>query len=1131
MNAESNFSFLNAEFAYLATTAQKAEEYTYTDPVYAAILSRKSLEDWVKWLYDNDQDLTLPADTTLSSLMYEPSFTATIPPSLGRNLHLLRKTGNSAAHTTAPVSRQESLACIRILFDLSLWVVRLYSTSQTPQVTFDESLLPTGDLVKRSRKELEALKAAFESTRQDLERANQTLKDNEAAIKALKERLETVHATKLHNKNAGVSTTLSLTEAETRRLYIDVLLKEAGWDVTHANVREYAVVGMPNTKDGKGKADYVLWGDDGLPLAIIEAKKTLVDAQRGQRQAELYANSLEAMFGRRPVILFSNGFETFIWDDAAGYPPRQVLGFYSKEELERSVNRRGLRQSLQVASINKEIAGRYYQEEAMRRVAARLEGFSRGALLVMATGSGKTRTAAALVDMLTKASWAKRILFLADRNALVTQAKKAFNTYLPQLPAIDLTKEEDDGSNRIIFSTYPTMMNRVDSAKENGKRYYGIGHFDVIIIDEAHRSIYQKYRALFDYFDAIFLGLTATPKADGDRDTYELFGLEAHNPTYAYELDQAVFDKYLVPPKALPIPLKFPRQGVKYNELSEEDKAAYEQDFLETFGEVPDEVSSSAVNTWLFNADTINKVLVLLMEKGQKVAGGDRLGKTIVFAKNHDHAMFIEKCFNELYPRFGGKMLQVIDNKTYDSQGAIDSFADETNERFLIAVSVDMLDTGIDIPDVLNLVFFKPVRSKAKFWQMVGRGTRLRPDIFGPGFDKAFFYIFDVCGNVEFFSAQINEQEPPLQISLTQQLFVIRLNIAWLLQQKNDKSWEESELEVSLIEGLQTDLRRLSDADFRVKRVLREVHKFQQRESWQPLTELDIVDLTHKIAPVVISDERSDEAARRFDLISFKLIKEALEGGSGSTGYTDKIILSTRGLLKKRSIPEVSAKQDLLKAIQEEIYWKNANITTHNSTRIDLRNLMQYVDASQKRNLYTNIEDVLEGAIEEEEMLTGYTNLEAYRKRVEKFLRENQHHLTIHRIRTAQPITQSELNELERLLYAIDGEQRDPNALQRITAGQTLGAFVRSLLGMDINAAKDAFSEFLLTDRFNPTQIHFINTVINALTKNGVIDKRMLFDQPFTNFNQDGLSGVFEEKDARKVIGIIDQINQSVQVA
>ncbi len=1121
----SNFDFLQQEFAFLAPDARKAEEYVFTDPVYSAILSRKNLEAWVGWLYDNDSELTLPADTSLSVLMHEKSFTEVLPPTLVRNLHLLRRTGNLAAHSNTPVTGQDSLLALRILFDLSQWVVRLYSRSHTPTTAFDEALLPTGDPVKRSRKELEALQAQYEDTRQQLERANKALEQNEAARAALEARLAEMQQTKQRNRNSAPAFSASLSEAETRRLYIDVMLKEAGWDVSEENVCEYPVVGMPGNS-GKGKADYVLWGDDHLPLAVVEAKKTTEDVEKGKRQAELYADCLGKMTGRRPVIFYTNGFETMLWDDASGYPPRQVLGVYSKEELERVVNRRGLRGDIKNAPINKAIADRYYQERAIRCVGEQFWNRNRGALLVMATGSGKTRTAAALVEMLSKAGWAKRILFLADRNALVKQAKDAFNQHLPGFPAIDLTKEEDDGSSRVVFSTYPTMMNRIDRIRTAGRRFYGVGHFDVIIIDEAHRSVYQKYRALFHYFDALFIGLTATPKADGDKDTYELFGLEAHMPTDAYELDQAVFDKYLVPPKALPIPLKFPREGVKYDELSEDDKARYEEDFLATYGEGPEDVSSSAVNSWLFNVDTINKVLDLLMERGQKVSGGDRLGKTIVFARNHAHALFVEECFNKRYPQHGGKMLRVIDNKTYDPQGLIDAFGDPANSAFRIAVSVDMLDTGIDIPEVLNLVFFKPVRSKAKFWQMVGRGTRLCPDVFGPDANKAFFYIFDVCENVAFFSADVKEEEVALPISVTEKRFLLRLELAYLLQQKSGKTEGEQILENDLIGGLQKEVSALTEDDFRVKRVLRIVHTYQQPQNWQPVSRIAIADLG-QLAPLVGNAEGSEETARRFDLMCYQLLAEMLEGGSRASFYQQKIAAAVAGLLQKLSIPAVAAQEPLIRATQEPEFWQEAGVERVEHLRKVLRGLIPYVEADQKRNLYTNIADELVGTVEETEMIAGYSQLDAYRKRVERFLRENQNHLTIHRIRTAQPITQAELEALSQMLHTIDGEEKNEGALARITGGRSLATFIRSLLGMDINAAKEAFGEFLQTDRFSAAQIHFINTIINALCKNGVIDKRQLFETPFINSNHEGLSGVFAEGEARRVIEILDVLNGS----
>ncbi len=578
-----NFSFLQHEFAPMYENARRAEQHVYTDPMYCAILCRKSLEELVKWLYDNDQDLELPYDTTLNSLMHEQSFVNVIPQSLLRNTHLLRKIGNNAVHGNQKVSQGDALSALRILFDFSIWVVRVYSSSQTPVATFNDAILIAGTPVSRSRKETEELQQQHEDTRQQLERANKELKQNEQLMLELQARLEAVHAVKTANKES-VTVHISLGEAETRKLYIDTLLKEAGWDITAAGCAEYPVKGMP---DGDGRADYVLWDDDGKPLAVIEAKRTTVDAGNGKRQAELYANCLQQMTGQRPIIFYTNGFETHIWDDAAGYPDRRVHGFYSKDELQLAVNRRTLRQPLAKQVTDKDIAGHYYQKEAITAVSERLETRARGALLVMATGTGKTRTAIALTDLLTKAGWAKKILFLADRNALVTQAKKNFNKFLPNLTAIDLTKEAEDTASRIVFSTYPTMMNRIDSVKSDGHRYYGVGHFDVVIIDEAHRSVYQKYRAIFDYFDAIYIGLTATPKAESDKDTYEIFGLEPHNPTYAYELTQAVSDKFLTPPKAIAIPLKFPRRGIVYDDLSDAEKAEYEQEFLDNFGTIP----------------------------------------------------------------------------------------------------------------------------------------------------------------------------------------------------------------------------------------------------------------------------------------------------------------------------------------------------------------------------------------------------------------------------------------------------------------------------------------------------------------------------------------------------------------
>ena len=473
------------------------------------------------------------------------------------------------------------------------------------------------------------------------------------------------------------------------------------------------------------------------------------DARVGQQQAKLYADCLEKQFGQRPVIFYTNGYEHWLWDDTR-YPPRSVQGFLTKDELQLAIQRRTLRKPLGAEEIDGAIVERFYQTRAIRRVAEAFEkDHQRKALLVMATGAGKTRTVIALADLLMRANWAKRVLFLADRVALVRQAVNAFKRHLPSSAPVNLVTEKD-GQGRVYVSTYPTMMNLIDDTAD-GKRRFGVGHFDLVVIDEAHRSVYRKYGAIFDYFDSLLVGLTATPKDEVDRDTYRLFELQRGVPTDAYGLDEAVKDGYLVPPRAVSVPLKFIRQGMRYDDLSEDEKEQWDAIEWDEDGNVPSQVDPPAINKWLFNADTVDKVLEHLMTHGLKVAAGDRLGKTIIFAKNHDHAQFIAQRFDANYPHLKGSFARVIDFKTDYAQSLIEDFC-QADKAPHIAISVDMLDTGIDVPEVVNLVFFKIVRSKTKFWQMLGRGTRLCPDLFGPGQNKEFFYVFDFCQNFEFFN-------------------------------------------------------------------------------------------------------------------------------------------------------------------------------------------------------------------------------------------------------------------------------------------------------------------------------------------------------------------------------------------
>jgi len=388
---------------------------------------------------------------------------------------------------------------------------------------------------------------------------------------------------------------------------LDVLLKEAGWPIHLPESTEYPVQGMPNDSS-EGRVDYVYWGDNGKPLAIVEAKRTRKSPQEGQHQAQLYANCIENEFNQRPIIFYSNGYEHWIWDDRT-YPPRPIQGFLKKDELDRLIFRRSHRQPLDGFTPNSDIVNRCYQKEAIRRIGQRFDNCHRKALLVMATGTGKTRTAIALVDVLTRASWIKRVLLLADRTSLLNQAQRAVNQKLPNSTTANLVKNEDPETASIVLSTYPTIINRINQT-EGDQRSFGPGYFDLVIVDEAHRSIYRKYRQIFSYFDSLLLGLTATPRDEVERDTYRIFDLDPGLPTFAYELADAIKDGYLVPPKGINVEFKFMRSGIKYTDLSPEEQKEYEEKFGdEETGEIPDRVNAAALNAWLFNIDTADKAL------------------------------------------------------------------------------------------------------------------------------------------------------------------------------------------------------------------------------------------------------------------------------------------------------------------------------------------------------------------------------------------------------------------------------------------------------------------------------------------------------------------------------------------
>lgn len=1108
----SNFSNLDQKWQPLAQTAMEAERQVYQVPVYAAMLCRKSLEEWIRWMYEHDQDLELPYDTSLNSLIHNEPFKALIYTQF-HQINLIRKIGNQAVHVAGKVTSSEALSSLKILHGFINWVVLIYSPEKPVVGKFDEALIPKGTETAVSKIELEHLEHYFV--------------DAQKLIKALQAELDQVKSAKENNKDQ-VPPPVDPNEDLTRKLYINILLKEAGWDPKGPNVPEFRVTGMPRVdgSTGEGFVDYVLWGNDGIPLALVEAKRTMHDSRIGQNQAKLYADCLEKEYNRRPLIYFSNGFETWFWDDL-NYPPRPVYGFHTRDEHQMLINRRYSAKDLRNEPINKDITDRYYQIEAIRSTTEAFERRAREALLVMATGTGKTRTAAALVDLLSKASWCKRVLFLADRNALVRQAKNAFNNYLPNLPAIDLTKEKEDESSRIVFSTYQTLIHQIDGEFIENTRFYGIGHFDVVIFDEIHRSVYNKYKVIFQYFDALKIGLTATPASMADRDTYELFGLETHNPTFAYELEKAVSDHFLVPYKAHSVPTKFQRKGIKYGELSEEEKLRYEEEFADPLtGEFPDEIDATALNEWLFNADTVDKVIGCLMEHGIRVDGGDKLGKTIIFARNHRHAIFIEERFNIQYPGHKGHFLRVIDNYETYAYDLLMKFSDK-DQMPQIAVSVDMLDTGIDIPELVNLAFLKPVRSSIKFWQMIGRGTRLCKDLFASGIDKSQFLIFDFCENFEFFGINPQGVEPKSTKSISQKIFETRLKLALLLKAEKDIDLQHNGNE--LFNFLIHQTGALNQDSFIVRQHWRIVEKYRDPNAWNALNEQDIRDIFHHIAPL-IEDIDSEELAKRFDLLMLDLQYYILLSDNRQNKLTTQVKGIGSKLSKKGSIPAIAQQMDLLISIQSDEYWQEVTIPGLETLRVEIRELIKFLEKESRPIVYTDFKDEIGEWVIHDQTIQDYVDLSTYKKRVERFLKEHENFLVIQKLKTNLPITRSELESLEDMLFG-QGKLGTKEDIKQVYGDQPLGKFVRSIVGLDVTAARSAFVDFLNNAAFNSQQIRFIDKIINFLTVNGTIDPGMLFETPFTDINSKGLTGLFDDSVSREIIRVIERINGNVVAA
>ncbi|MFO0726465.1 MAG: DEAD/DEAH box helicase family protein [Myxococcota bacterium] len=1111
-----NFEFLRIRRAVLADLAGFAERYVHEDPASSLIKQRSFVEHAVAAIYEIYR-LRPPYSDNLYDLMSETAFRQAVPEVVQNKLHAVRKAGNHAAHPRRPITSQLSLQCLEQLFDIARWFfvqVDGGTLEATPKYT---APLPEAVTAAKTKDALEKLRLAEAKYESILNRLDEETKKRLEAERAATEATRTAEEneselTKLREAGQKVASALEFNEATTRRRLIDQALLVAGWNVgvdgnnTEHVKQEQQLTGLP-TKSGDGFADYVLQGDDGKPLAVIEAKKTARNAREGAEQARQYADALEKATGVRPVVFFTNGIDVFLWDDSQGYPYRKVYGFYSKDSLEYLVHQRTGKKSLATVEPNLAIANRMYQLEAVKRVTERFDSNFRKALVVQATGTGKTRVAISLCDVLMRAGWVKRILFLCDRKELRRQADRVFKEFMPGEPRVIVdASTANDRDKRIYLATYPAMMKAYES--------FDVGFFDLIIADESHRSIYKKFRSLFQYFDALEVGLTATPVKFIERNTYELFACENGDPTSAFDFQQAIESKpaYLVPFRVMQVSTQFSRDGFRYSQMTPEQRAQLEDQDPQAQAV---DYDREDLDKYVFNKDTTRAIWRSLMDGGIREATGQHVGKTIVFARNHLHAVHLAEVFSELYPQYGSAFCRVIDNQEAKADQLIDDFKNPDNE-LTIAISVDMLDTGIDIPEVVNLVFAKRVQSYVKFWQMIGRGTRLRKDLFGPGRDKTEFLIFDHWKNFWFFDEKYKEAQPAPQKSLLQHLFEARVE---LLQTAIDKM---NEAAIGIAEQ-----QILGDI-----RAVRDTNAIDARDRWRELTELADGDRVHHFAAATKADLlsivaplqhlrsiRGDEDAYRFDLLITRLQVELLKGGPKAARVQDLMgrVEEAVELLGKNLQP-VRAKADSIKQVRDKDFWSSVEVQHLEGLRSELRSVMKYQQLPTTTRVAPQVFDVTDDGYVAQAYIPKLEGLDLveYRTRVEKVLREHfANDPVLLRIRAGQAVQEAELEDLARLVLQVDDKANVTHlAGHDPEARRSLLSVFRGLVGLEAEAVEKAFTDFVHKHpRLSSQQLRFLQVLQNYIAQNGGIELERLYEPPFTTLHAESVDGIFNDKE------------------
>ncbi|WP_426716270.1 DEAD/DEAH box helicase family protein [Corynebacterium auriscanis] len=1148
----SNFGFVGRVWPALLNDCVQAERNALNNPVVTCFYARRVLERLVKHIWEF-RALGSVVDGSTFGRLKDNRFTAVATTAQLAKMHYIRLRGNDAVHDGArPVTPQTAQKVVAQLFDILAWATARHSAnpSAQPHAPFNPQALEATQAsaqlnqaqVKKLAADLEAKDAELDKTAlllSEAEQARLTQAEQhaeeralfaqrsakaeeqraatEAELAAAREQLTRLRAerdaeierlrSELRDELAakagtGAAPTLAptISESETRRDLIDPMLAAAGFYIDKNVTVEHPVHGMPVSAEsplGNGYVDYVLWDDDGLPLAVVEAKRSGASLTDGAVQARLYADCLETKHGRRPIIFCTNGHLIEMTDDRAnlpgsgrGYPTRPVEGYPTAQQLRRMINRRNTRSALSTALIDPQIAGRDYQQQMIRRVTESFEDdYKRRALLVMATGTGKTRVAVATAKLLRESNWVGNVLFLADRTALVDQAHDNFVDLYPESAPVNVLRKPD-GVGGVYISTYQTMMGLINDDGNTPAQFRPFD-FDLIIIDEAHRSIYRRFKRILDYFDAYVLGLTATPKAEVHRNTYQLFDIDDKDPTGSYTLEQAIEDKYLVPPQILAQDSLFLRSGMRYDDLNPEEQQTWDAAEWGTDEDgnpldPPDGVTAAEINSRLYNRDTIRKVLKTLFDEGLKLEGGDRLGKTIIFARTQQHAALIKQELDTTFPKAAGERASVITHSTRYASTELKRFKNPASSLD-IAISVDMLDTGVDVPEVLNLVFFKPVYSSTKFWQMMGRGTRLRPHLFGNLLHKDKFRVFDFCGNVQFFmDHQPEDTGLTRQISLSEKLFLSRATLISLLGRSDENTLPQFQNELATY--LHEKVQSISLGNIHVHPRDRPfLEHFRRRASWDNLTEENVEELGEHIAHLPMKTPEEKESAKRFDLLILQLqLSLLVENGSWSKNRQKVEYIAEELMGVSDELPFVAAVRPTLEALISSDWWDGVTITELESVRRELRSLVEYIPRHKRQVVILDVEDEF-GDIAEVDIPLENAAVDVNLNRVENELRSalQQHRdsLAMQKLRSARPLTPSDVRELERMVADIG--LKGIAEVRKNLGGDTIPAFIRRLVGLDESAMKAEFAELLEGSTLTSHQIGFIRYVVKVLVTNG----------------------------------------------